>query len=121
MSGVLWRVGHYASGALPDLAVGDLVVLDAVGGDYVFSKPGIGRVAALPVSSTKIDHCPATTVLSDGSISHADQAPSPIWVSFNNRTERLNVTFDPAPSEALLDPALQTWMKERSLATSARK
>jgi hypothetical protein len=121
VSGVLWRLGRYGSGALPDLAVGDLVVLDAVGGEYVFSKPGIGRVAALPVSATKIDHCPATTVRSDGSISHADQAPSPIWVSFDNRMEGLNVTLNPAPNEALLDPALETWMKERSLATAARK
>jgi hypothetical protein len=41
------------SGSLPGLSVGDVVVIDVTEGDYVFTKPGVGHVATVPVATTK--------------------------------------------------------------------
>jgi hypothetical protein len=119
--GLVWRLSKYGQGSLPGLAVGDDVVIDVAGGEYAFTKPEGGRVATLPVSSSRLEKHPCCTRLSDGSIRYDIPSQDMPWVTLSNRTDRVSVTFNPAPKEALLDPALQMWMKERSLATSARK
>jgi len=115
--GVVWRVYHFDQGSLPGLAVGDDVVIDATGSEYAITKPGVGRVATLPVSSWRVEHCPITTKQSNGCIRYDPSGAAP-WVSFANRAQKVGVTFHPAPIEALLDPEVARLVEERSLAPS---
>jgi hypothetical protein len=117
----VWRLSKYGEGSLPGLAVGDNVVIDVAGGEYAFTKPGAGRVATLPVSSSRLEKCPCCTRISDGSIRHDIPWDGVPWATLSNRAQHVKVSFDPAPSEALLDPKVGELIRERSLASAARK
>ena len=119
-SGVMWRVAHFEQGSLPDLSVGDLVAIDVTHGHYVVAKAGVGRVATLPASSWKLEHCPATH-LSVGSLRYDAPSVMPCFLTFSNPAERIKVHFDTPPDEALLDPDVQTLIKERSVTPSGAK
>ncbi|MFI5259086.1 MAG: hypothetical protein ACHQ01_05695 [Candidatus Limnocylindrales bacterium] len=77
LGGKTW---HLDRGSMPGLAVGDPVVIDITESEYAFSKPGVGRVAALSVKATKMDapHCTP-----DGRY----------WVNFRNDAAKINVDF----------------------------
>ena len=99
--GLVWRLSKNAQGSLPGLAVGDDVVIDVVGGEYVFTKPREGRVASLPGASSRLEKCPCCTQLSEGSIRYDTSAQDVPWVTLSNRAQRVKVTFNPAPERGV--------------------
>ncbi|MGA2512624.1 MAG: nickel-binding protein [Candidatus Limnocylindrales bacterium] len=71
-------VFRFESGTLPGFSVGDLIEIEGTDDAYTFSKPGKGRVATLPVASTKEER----------NISG--------WVSLRNRAAGVSVTLSPS-------------------------
>jgi hypothetical protein len=116
--GLVWRLRRIEQGSLPGLAVGDSVVIDVVGGDYAFTKPGVGRVATLPAASSRLEKCTCCTGLFDGSLRFNTATADLPWVTLSNSAERVKVTFIPARSEALLDPVVAKLVEERSTVPS---
>ena len=71
-----WRV---ESGSLPGLSYGDVVGVEVADDKYTFSKEGVGRIAILPVASTKEDFNPTNG-----------------WVEVRDHAQGIQVTLSPA-------------------------